>query len=378
MSESKAPSLWHQAWDLYRKQFGKTLPTLFNFAMIGIAVLAVAVLWPDTLFVTVPFIAIPFFFALAMSDSYLHHGEAIPGGQFYRYFGAYYQPIYFGSYRLIRNFLTAFLCAILGSVIFGFIYYEAALASDPALGGLLTEFANDYLTGDLDALDALLSGNAALGSWIFWSSLVEYGLLSLVFIHLLLRNGILPYLRAFLVGAPFRLINAVYKGAVKSVRKAYEKDYFLTLWPLYLLMIAGYVAGSFAFLPLASAMGLTDPADVAGLLWVGGLAGSFVFLLPLLPYYFQVMGLLIDKYRTAFSSYSMSLASRTLDELKEAQRLAKEQEERMKKTLDDAKNKADGDEKGASEKNDGEGHEGQPKGKDEGPNLDDYGHSDHH
>jgi hypothetical protein len=332
--------------------------------------------------VTFSFVVIPFFFAFAMSDSYLHHGTEITGRQFYRYYATYFQPTFFGSYRLIRNFFFALLISLAGALLTAVFYFGIAYSTDAAFktaaDAMLTEFA---ASPTID-LSTLITAAGPLYYWLLAMQIGEYGALSLAFLHLTARAGLLPYLRAIMPGGNSRMINAIYGTSMKSIRTSYNRDYFLALWPGYLLVIAGYALGAVGSYYLVNAWGWAVNDNVTAqisqfstYLWVGGLLGAFLTLLFFIPYYFQVMGLLVDKYKAAFAASSLTLANRALSELKEAQRMASEQAKEVEKSLDEAKKNADedkdDDKDDDSKDDDHKGGSGNP------PDLSDYGTSDH-
>jgi|GEM_PF-1451464 hypothetical protein len=384
MSGTAETPLYKTAWKLYKTQIGKTIPTLFNFTMICFAVFAVAVLLPESLYVTFSFVVIPFFFAFAMSDSYLHHGTEITGRQFYRYYATYFQPTFFGSYRLIRNFFFAILISLAGALLTSAVYFGVAYSTDAAFkaaaDAMLTEFA---ATPTLD-LSTLITASSPLYYWLLAMQIGEFGALSLAFLHLTARAGLLPYLRAIMPGGNSRMINAVYGTSMKSIRTSYNRDYFSALWPGYLLVVAGYALGSVGSYYLVAIWGWAADSDVtvqisklASYMWVGGLLGAFLTLLFFIPYYFQVMGLLIDKYKNAFAASSLTLANQALSELKEAQRIASEQAKEVEKSLDEAKKNADEDKDKDDDKDDDSKDDDHKGGSGNHPDLSDYGTSDH-
>ncbi len=193
MSETVETPIYKTAWRLYKAQIGKTLPTLFNFAMICIAVFAVAVVLPASFYLTVPFIVIPFFFAFAMSDSYLHHGAEITGGQFYRYYATYFQPTFFGSYRIIRNFLFAFLLGIAGLLATAFVYYGIAYGTDASFKAIIDELTAEIKNSSSLDLTTVFNNNVSLQHWLLAMEIGEYGTLSFSFIFLTARREWIPH-----------------------------------------------------------------------------------------------------------------------------------------------------------------------------------------
>jgi ABC-type multidrug transport system fused ATPase/permease subunit len=321
------PSVAHSAWLLYRQEIGKIWPTALNVFWVTLGVLAVAYFWPSMLVFTIPLVLFSFFFAYQLSVSYLRKGNALTNKQFFSFFGAYFRMPFYGSYRIFRNALFAILYAIVGGILTGFVYYGIASAVSSAFQSDWASLISYAMNNQVDETNSLLQNSAAL---LLFENTVAFAEATILFFAFFLEvgfYGLSPYLRSVILGASPRVSNAIFVGGIREA-KGFWGDYFKTMWPLGLALLLGYGGGSGITLLYSH-----DPYYLA----YGGVSGALILLSPLLPYYFEAAGLLMEKYRKAFSDYSISLAQRTLKQLEDAKQMSEEEAQAIKKSIDDAK-----------------------------------------
>jgi len=323
----KPISLAKTAWILYKKEIGKIWPTGLNVFFVSVGIIAVAFWLPGSLYFTLPTIGMLFFFAYQLSLSYVRKGSAMGNRQFSSFLGAYFRMPFFGCYRIIRNLFLSFLFSLVFGILVGFIYFEIADALSPAFQADWLVFVNDYSQNKMTEAYEVLAASESLAGWQNAVALVEMVAIYFAFILYMAFYGLNPYLRSVIMGASPRVSNAIFVGGIHQA-KGFWGDYFKTLWPLFALAILGY-GGGFALTHVF----LSDAAHSA----VGGVAGSILLLTPFLPYYFESAGLLMEKYRQAFSDYSITLAQRTLKQLEDAKQMSEEEAAEIKKSIDEAK-----------------------------------------
>lgn len=331
MSE-KTTSLSKKAWDLYAHQAGKVFPTSFNFTMVLIAVLALGLWVSQSLYLTVPFIVLPFFFAYQMATDYLRRGNAITNRQFFSYYGGYFSMPFTGCYRVIRNFLLALAISLLGGILVGLTYYLIASSVSPAFQNSISTLYDLTQNSNVGEVNNFLLSDLHLVYFYNTIALSEGFILFYAFIHLLAGYGLNPYLRSIISGASPRVCNAIYAGGLRLVRGAFLKDYYRCLWLGCVLLLVGYGAG----------MGLgflwSGSANVLG---VCGLAGAALLVSFYIPYYFNVVSLLADKYHASFADYSIQMAQSTLAELEKNRKLSEQEAADLEKTIASAKKARD-------------------------------------
>jgi hypothetical protein len=328
--EKKTPensSIASLAWASYRNEAKALFPTAFNFTMILVAVFALGIYFPPSLYLTIPLVVLPFFFAFQMTTAYLRKGTQMDNAQFWRFVASYFQIPFAGCYRVIIHLLFALLWSFLAAWITSFAYYGIASAINPDFLSAINDLTSYIQANDTTSATNLLQNSSVMVYFVNTIAAVELSVFSVVFFHETATWGMSPFLRGAIIGGDARMCNQVYVGGIRQVRGPFWKDYFLSLWPGVLLFLAGYVGG-------AAIMMLYSP-DVTQ--WVAaGLAGASLLLLPFLPYYFHVMGYLIDKYRNAFANYAIRLAQNTLQELEQTKKLSEEEAAELKKSIAEA------------------------------------------
>src|SRR5574344_601743 len=161
MSENSL-SLSRSAWLLYRKEIIRIWPTALNVFWVTLGVLAIGYFFPVTLYVSIPLLLMSFLFAYQLSVSYLRKGSALTNRQFFSFYGAYFRMPFYGSYRVFRNFLLAFLYAFAGGVIIGLFYFAIASAVSPAFQSDWASLVSYASQNQADAANNLLQTSSAL------------------------------------------------------------------------------------------------------------------------------------------------------------------------------------------------------------------------
>jgi hypothetical protein len=336
---SEKKSIPAMAWASYRQEAKALFPTAFNFAMVLIAVFALGIYFPPSLYLTIPLVVLPFFFAFQMTTAYLRKGTAMDNAQFWRFVSSYFQVPFVGCYRVIIHLLFSFLWSLLAAWVVSLAYYGIASSVNPDFVSVISDLTSYLEAGDVTSATNALQNSTEIIYFVNTTTAVELSVFSFAFFHQTALWGSSPFLRGAIIGGDARMCNQVYVGGIRSVRGPFMKDYFGALWPGLLLFLVGYLGGGAILMRYSS--------DVSQ--WVAsGLAGASLLLLPFLPYYFHVMGYLIDKYRNAFANYAIKLAQNTLHELEENKKLSEEEASELKKSIVDAQEeqaKAEAEEK---------------------------------
>ena len=139
-------------------------------------------------------------------------------------------------------------------------------------------------------------------------------------------------------------MNAFYKAALRSTRtKGYNKDYFSVIWPMLLLSVLPLGLGIyFGYL-------LTTIESVSlffqnnsyfqnnQLISLTAVLTMLLFVTLFLPYYFDSMILLYQKYELSFGRAALEFAQETINQLKQTEQLSKEEREEIEKNLSSLK-----------------------------------------
>jgi len=320
------------AWTLFISKISDWLPSAFNFWMIVLATFALGIFFPYSLFITVPFALIPFFFALQMTMADGHKNGQISSKVFFGYYLTYFKEPFAGSYRVIRNFLVAFLYGSLAYLLAVFITYYILAGTDSNFLSAVNEATSLLQSGDTAGLVDFLNNSASLLKFTLIVTAVEESAFFIAFLHNLARYTISPYVRFVASGAPSRMVNQIYVGTLRNIRGTFLKEYYGAIWWLIVLGLLGYAGGFAIGYLFLNFIGITGVV-------VAGAFGSFLLLSFFIPYFINVNSLLAQKYRNSFSDYSITLAENTLQQLQNAQRLSDEQAKMLQKSIDEAKTK---------------------------------------
>ena len=326
MSDEPLP-ISKTAWMLYRKDIGKIWPTGLNVFFVTLGFLAIGIWLPTTIYFTLPLIGMNFFFAYQLSVSYLRKNNTIGNRQFTRFLAAYYRMPFYGCYRVIRNALFSFLFSLAAGALVAFVYFEIASAVSAPFQADWLSFVQSYSQNDMTEAYSLLSSSPSLLAFQSTVAFSEAVAVFFAFLFLMSFYGHSPYLRSVIMGASPRVSNAIFVGGVRQAH-GFWRDYFKTYWLLLVVVLVGFGAG------FAPAYLISLDLFIGA---VGGAAGSLIFLTPFLPYYFEAASLMMEKHRQTFSSYSISLAQRTLKQLEDAKQMSEEEASEIKKSIDDAK-----------------------------------------
>ena len=327
----------------YPKTLKKLLPWLINFIFVVIAVLALSFLTPFSLFFTIPLAVIPFFFALQVSDSYIHLKDDLDNKRFAAYLKSYFLPVNFGCFRIVRSALFSLLISFGVAFLFGFAYVEISLLNGMDLNAILNTFLEAYQAGDIEGMNAILNSEPML-SLMTWTGVVESVSFALSFLFHIYRYGVLAYFHFSIQGVDARTVNAFYKAALRSTRtKGYNKDYFSVIWPMLLLSVLSLGLGIyFGYL-------LTTIESVSlffqnnsyfqnnQLISLTAVLTMLLFVALFLPYYFDSMILLYQKYELSFGQAALEFAQETINQLKQTEQLSKEEREEIEKNLSSLK-----------------------------------------
>lgn len=327
----------------YPKTLKKLLPWLINFIFVVIAVSALSFLTPFSLFFTIPLAVIPFFFALQVSDSYIHLKNDLDNKRFAAYLKSYFLPVNFGCFRIVRSALFSLLISFGVAFLFGFAYIEISLLNGVDMNAILNTFLEAYQAGDTEGMNAILNSEPML-SLMTWTGVVESVSFALSFLFHIYRYGVLSYFHFSIQGVDARTVNAFYKAALRSTRtKGYNKDYFSVIWPMLLLSVLSLGLGIYFGYLLTTIESVSlffqnnSYFQSNQLISLTAVLTMLLFVTLFLPYYFDSMILLYQKYELSFGQAALEFAQETINQLKQTEQLSKEEREEIEKNLSSLK-----------------------------------------
>ncbi len=314
-------SIIKEAISNYPKAFSGMSIWLINFLLLIIISCALGFLSTYTFFITIPLILAPFFFAIQQVGNTLRLKGVFDNSTFKRYFKLYFTPAFFGSYRLLRSALFSLLIAIVGTAIFGGMYFGIGVANGLDFNTAFNNIYQAYVANDLSALNSALSAEPIV-SYIAWTSVFESCLFAFSFWMHLMRYSTLTYLRSSMIGNDPKFILFYYRVSVRSKKaKGYNKDYILSMLPIIALALIGLGLGIFVGYKLTNIEVLATffenssyfyaPSFIA----LTGILFMAIIIVLLMPYYFDCIYLLMNKY---FTKFQEGYIEATKDELQKA------------------------------------------------------------
>ena len=359
-------SIVKEALKHYPKAFSNMSLWLINFLFVVIIVCALGFLSTYSFFITIPFVMIPFFFALQQTGNYIRFKNDFDNSKFKGFMKLYFSPSFFGSYRLIRSALISLLVSILGSLIFGWIYYAIGQANGLDFYTAMKNVYEAYIALDFNAVNEALNAEPLL-SMLAWTTIFESCLFAFSFWMHVMRYSTLTYFRSITMGRDPREGLMMYRVVLHSKKtKGYNKDYILSMLPLIILSLLGLALGVFIGYELTNIEQISEFfyysqyfyaqnfIALCGVLMMG------IFITFSIPYYFDCIYLLMDKYSPMFQEASMDYAQEQLknaeqnldkyspeerEEIRKAMEQIKKAKEEKDKTVDEEPNNENEDPK---------------------------------
>lgn len=341
--QAKTKSFSALALERTKKTFAKKSTILAALVLMCMISLALALLSPITLFLTLPLLVFPSIFAFISVNAALE--ENIPSGamSFFLLYRTYFTVNFVGCFKLIIGFLKAILCFFILTVICSIIGTFFIQNIDPQIIDTLISITEieDELKFAEEFANFLNSGNS-FATIVEVTSYVSFGGAYLLFVHHTMINGIKYYMNLLSRTPIFaRDLNTIFGVTFKKIKKQFYKDYYKSVWLLPIVLALGFAGGiclgKFVF-----------NLDIA-LNIVIGWFGSFILILPFIPYYFDLTLIIFKKYQPTFVNTFIDLSIQTINEMKKNENIVDEKEKEILDFLE--KQKAENEKKEKDEKN---------------------------
>lgn len=326
MSETKS-SLPKEAFKNYKKYFGFKSALVSLFGLIIFICLILAYLSPITLLLSTPFVIFPFLLSfLALNSSSGAHGET--PGMLFKMFPLYYSRTFFGSFKFWFALLKVVISFLVMEIVMTTILYFAVASKDTTFMDLINGMTNAKNAQDLINKMEELQQNPTFLLINSVSSVSAFGVSSLLFIHHIFKNSVPVFYNFFNKHPiPMRGVHAVHKISLKQIRGKFYKEYFSSLWLIFLLYIAGFVGATFIGM---FAINITGPS-----LGIVAIFGGLILILFLLPYTFDVLGMIAQRHVGDYMKAFIDMSKKDLESVKGDQQYTPEQIEKMKQLLDE-------------------------------------------
>lgn len=279
----------------------------------------------------VPFLVLPLFYSFHIMHTGFSAGKRLTFSNSLKFFSLYFKKPNSSSFSFIstlgRTLLVFFISNFFITVITGVVFYNIY----PDLFDLvISEFLSGAVTGNFDGVYLLISENLEIyTTFTLIIELSSFCIASFVFLHYMSFNSLSIYLRLYMRGSPVSFINSVFKYTVKKNKKQITKDYFLLLWPFYVLFFIG-VLGSIPLLLLYT----TNVNFIVIVALACGVLLSCLFF----PLYFSSKEAIFEKYQLAFQTNSFVVAEELLNRIQAKINISEEESDEIRNTINNIKN----------------------------------------
>jgi len=305
----------------YKNNLAEKFSLTSLYLTIVFLILAATVAFSPLLILLVPFIFMPFTFSYQFNLTEINYGRYKGLRGFFLAFPLYFKSIANGVYRGFTGFLKALLAYSAVILIASFIIESV----DPQL----IEMFDSYYKNNIDILEIY---DYIEDSFLLNVSMViaiDFALI--IFLNHVLINATKLYFNINSnVCLPMKVLNVVQKRAIKKHSKAFYKDYFGSLWFVFLLFVLGIILGNLLGI---FAFGFDFTFCIGFGLFLG-----FIFVFPFLPYIGEILYLIFNKYSSCYSEAFISISNEALDELKTMNKIPEERKSEVEKFLNESTN----------------------------------------
>lgn len=317
--------------DLKKKYVNLLLP-LSIFAVIFILSLILGFVSPITLFLSVPFLVIPGFFSLTAITASPVDEKTKTGSLFFVIFRNYFSPFFKTGYRVIVGFLKALLVYVIISSIASTVFEYTILINDPAYTDLLNKIETlESIESIIPTILNLVETNASFKLFMFLTTTISFFGGFYMFVHHMSVSSMKMYLNlSSPTPMPSSDLNLIHKMTMKKIRKPFHKEYLKALWFFPIILLVGYAGGN------VLGYFLIPNLDVFQCTLLGVFV-DFILVLFLLPYFFNVLKYIFERFRTDYIDTFIDLSLKSIEEIKKTATISEEKEKQIREFLDKTK-----------------------------------------
>ncbi len=291
---------------------------------------------PGLNYLMIPILGIPFFFASIISHFQLKMNNEVQTRNFSRFFALYFTKPFRSSFRVLISFFKSLIIEAVFTIVLFIIFY---LIFTNNYGSTF----NDNFVGFFETLtDSSLTTtayNAAIQEYLSANNNMLYVFLNLIiipssffsslsFIYFISLESLSVFARLIFSQNPPPFTKIALKGAIKKQGKSFYATYFGLNWPLFILVIIGFVGGLTVTLQFVGDITLASTiAMMSGL----GLTSLF------LPFYFCNMEAIYSFLDKDVRTISKNLTKQMILDIQAERNLVEKEAELLVKTLDELK-----------------------------------------
>lgn len=325
-----------QALSLYRRDLSKILPWSFNLLLIYAICFFVSMFVEGTSLFLVPLFAIPFTFAFQMTNSTVKNNDVMRPGVFNSFYRGYFSREFLGVYRITISAICSFLFGFTAYMVVTLVYSNVV---DPTFNNAIQSLSDALKSNDFDTYDALLL-EEPIYSFMMYSITSFIGVFYIFFIHFLARNAVIAELK-LRIYAPIGTIRHIFGYGAKHQAKGFNKEYYLNTFFILLILAGGFALGATITYFIISSPDIHESLttgkfsfmDIFSLIGLGGVFFASILMIIILPYFYNVIYLLVEKYKKGFASTTLEIAQASLEQIKNTRRLTDEEEREVEKAI---------------------------------------------
>ena len=292
---------------------------------------------PGLSYVAIPILGIPFFFAAILTHFQLKTNNEVRTRNFFRFVAVYFTRPFRSSFRVLISFFKSIVVDIVFTIVLFIIVYLFFTNNygdnfNNNFVGFFESITNTSLTTVAynDAIQGYLSANNDM-LYVFFNLIFipSSFLSSLAFIYFISLESFSVFVRLNVPQNPPEFIRIAVKEAIKKQGRSFYGTYFGLNWPLFLLLIIGFVGGLTISLQF-----IGDVALASNIAMISGLGLTSLFV----PFYFSNMEAIYSFLDKDVRAISKKLTEQMILDIQAQRNLVEKEAELLSKTLDNLKN----------------------------------------
>ena len=296
------------------------------------AIVAIDLVVPGIVAISFPFIIIPILFSATLQHVIFKTKGQLTFGSSLKSFTLYYNPRFFGSFSILGSLLKGLIVFLAFEMTISFIastIFQATSTTFIESLNALYETVYEYNFTYDDLVNIFNMNGGILFTYLCAVILPSLFLAILVIFYSTSRSSIMIYYKMSAKNVSNRFAKLVYSDVLHHKRMAMFKDYWTLNWPLYMLLILGFVGGAIG--------GFFWKGDLVFMLSLGLVSGAVLGTF-FLPFYFGNQETLYDTYAPQFISSTGNITNYLLNTLQKDIDLSIEEKEKMKENLSNLNN----------------------------------------
>lgn len=215
------------------------------FIIISCALLSFS-LFIGGIILILPVLILPLFFAFVLFHLIQNEESELVYSNIFKLGSLYVSPRFYGVLRFFFSYFVSLLIGLLADVIMGFILFFVFKNNyDPIFMQSIYNLRDNIgSVQDIETYNQLINGiDNVLASFLFWVSIGGNFLMFFFFIYFIIRHSVAIVFRARMISNNPFIDRQAFKHFIKNNRWKFFKVRLYLYYPLYLLMLIGYIVG---------------------------------------------------------------------------------------------------------------------------------------